>query len=272
MRFKHVEAKKYAIMALASPSRGLSGEALARIGELYKEDPEDQNLYYGLVACAARSNESRDAALALLKKWPIDDKAVKDLPPSPEAQIAFWARVYTKNYPNDKRTFPDFSGDGYQDPAKFATLNAFILANPPGTTGDAAAGQALFRNAAKCVSCHVFKREGKQIGPELTDVAKRFDDTKILDDIVYPSKVVDARYRQIVYKTRDGQRISGFASAETDDTVSVTNGDAVTVILKRADIVAKTATDKSIMPEGLLDLFTPEQIRDLLAFLKTAKN
>ncbi len=109
------------------------------------------------------------------------------------------------------------------------------------------------------------------LGPELTDVAKRFDPAKILEDIVYPSKVVDARYRQIVFKTKDGQRIAGFASAETEDSLSVTNGEAVTVILKKADIELKTATDKSIMPDGLLDTFTPEQIRDLLAFLESGK-
>ncbi len=272
MRFKHVEAKKYAVAALTSTSRGLAGEALARIGELYKEDPEDQNLYYGLVVCAARSNESRDAALALLKKWPIDDKALKTLPEKPELQVLFWEQVYAQNYKNDKRQFPDFSGDGYQDPVKFEKLDAYIKANPPAKTGNVANGKELFSSTAKCINCHVFKGEGKQIGPELTDVAKRFDTNKILDDIVYPSKVVDARYKQIQFKTKDGQRINGFASAETDDTLSVTNGEAVTVVLKKSDIEKKTATDKSIMPDGLLDVFTPEQIRDLLAFLASGKN
>jgi len=268
MRFKHAEAKKYAVTALASTSRGLAGEALDRIVELYKEDPEDQNLYYGLVVCAARSNESRAAALAQLKKWPIDDKAVKNLPAQPEEQIAFWAKVYAKSYKNDKREIPEFSGDGYQDPAKFAKLDAFIKT---AQNGDAAAGKELFKTTAKCINCHVFAGDGKQIGPELTDVAKRFDRNKILEDIVYPSKVVDARYKQILFKTQDGQRISGFASAETDDTISVTNADAVTVVLKRMDIVKKTATEKSIMPDGMLDLFTPEQIRDLLAYLESGK-
>lgn len=271
MRFKHVEAKKYAIIALRSPSRGLAGEALNRVVELYKEDPEDQNLYFGLVACAARSNESRAAALALLKKWPIDDKAVKDLPATPEEQIAFWEKVYKQNYKNDKRSFPDFSGEGYQAPEKFRNLAEFITANPPGKTGNAEAGKVLFKTSAKCINCHAIKGEGQQLGPELTDVAKRFDLGKILEDIVYPSKVVDARYRQIVFKTKDGQRIAGFASAETEDSLSVTNSEAVTVILKKADIETKTATDKSIMPDGLLDAFTAEQIRDLLAFLESGK-
>ncbi len=153
MRFNHVEAKKYAVAGLTSSSRGLAGEALARVIQLYKEDPEDQNVYFGLVACAARSNESRATALEQLKKWPIDDKAVNDLPANPEDQIAFWEQVYKKNYKNDKRQFPDFSGDGYQDPAKFKKLEAFIKSNP----GNADAGKELFKSTGRCVNCHAFK-------------------------------------------------------------------------------------------------------------------
>ena len=233
MRFKHVEAKKFAVRALTSASRGLAGDALARITELFKEDPEDQNLYYGLIVCAARSNESRIAALDLLKKWPVDDKAIKDLPAQPDAQIGFWEQVYKKNYPADKREFPEFtSGEGYQDPTKFELLQTYLKVAVSDKSADPQAGKALFSNSAKCINCHVFKGAGKQIGPELTDVAKRFDRNKILEDIIYPSKVVDARYTQVLFKTKDGQRISGFVSAETDDTISVTNGDAVSVILK----------------------------------------
>ncbi len=270
MRFKHVEAKKYATLALTSSSRGLAGDALGRIIELYKEDPEDQNVYFGLVACAARSNESREAALAQLKKWPIDDKAIKDLPPKPEDQITFWEQVYQKNYKNDKRSFPDFAGTGYQAPEKFEKLSDFIRTNAPGKTGDVEAGKKLFKSA-KCVNCHAFKGEGQQLGPELTDVAKRFDSAKILEDIVYPSKVVDTRYKQIVFKTKDGQRVTGFASAETDDSISITSSEAFTMTLKKSEIVKKTATEKSIMPDGLLDDFTPEEIRDLLGFLESGK-
>ena len=84
--------------------------------------------------------------------------------------------------------------------------------------------------------------------------------------------MVDARYKLIRFKTKDGQLITGFASAETDDTLSITNSEAVTVTLKKDDIATKHASDKSIMPDGLLEKFTPEQIRDLLAFLASGKN
>ncbi|HLX64942.1 MAG TPA: HEAT repeat domain-containing protein [Planctomycetota bacterium] len=271
MHFKHADAKKYAVLGLTSTSRGVSGDALNRVTELFKEDPEDQNVYYGLIVCAARSNEARTAALAQLKKWAIDDKALKDLPAKEEDQIAYWEKIYAQNYKNDKRTFPVFSGDGYQDPAKFQKLVEFIKANPPEKTGNADAGKNLFRTTGKCINCHAFKGEGQQLGPELTDVARRFAPDKILEDIVYPSKVVDTRYKQILFALKDGQRVSGFVSAETEDSLSVTNGEAVTISIKRADIAKKALTELSIMPNGLIDTWTPEQIRDLLAFLMSAK-
>lgn len=271
MHFKHADAKKYAVLGLASTSRGVSADALQRVTELFKEDPEDQNVYYGLIVCAARSNEARAAALAQLKKWAIDDKALKDLPAKEEDQIAFWEKIYAQNYKNDKRTFPVFSGDGYQEPAKFQKLVEFIKTNPPEKTGNVEAGKNLFRTTGKCINCHAFKGEGQQLGPELTDVARRFAPDKILEDIVYPSKVVDTRYKQIVFVLKDGQRVSGFVSAETEDSLSVTNGEAVTINIKRADIAKKAMTELSIMPNGLIDAWTPEQIRDLTAFLMTGK-
>jgi putative heme-binding domain-containing protein len=249
----------------------VAAEALARVKELFKEDPEDQNTYYGLIACAARSNEARKDALELLKKWPVDDKALKEMPEKEDDQVAFWEKVYQKNYPNDKRSFPVFSGEGYQDPAKFQKLAEFIKSSSPEKTGNAEAGKTLY-TTAKCINCHAFKGAGKQLGPELTDVSKRFEQSKILDDLIYPSKIVDTRYKQVLFATKDGQRISGFVSAETDDALSVTNAEAVTTVLKKSEIARKSITELSIMPSGLVDALTPEQIRDLLAFLETGKN
>lgn len=268
MRFNHADAKKYAIAALSSPSRGLAAAALDRVQSLFKDDPEDPNVYYGLIVCAARSAEARNQALALLKKWPIDDKALAKLPAEPEKQIEFWQGVFRENFKQDKRKFPEFAGEGLQEPARFAKLVEFVKANPK---GDIEAGKDVFKTKGRCITCHAFKGEGQQLGPDLTDVAKRFEMAKILEDIVYPSKVVDARYRQVLHMMRDGQRVLGFVSAETEDVLSVTNTEGVTVSLKKPDVINRRVTDQSIMPNGLLDTLTQEQVRDLLMYLESGK-
>lgn len=267
MRFNHADAKKYAVLALSSPSRGLAAAALDRVQTFFKEDPEDPNVYYGLIVCAARSSEARDRALALLKKWPIDDKALAKLPAEPEKQLEFWEQLFKENFKQDKRKFPVLAGEGLQEPGRFAKLVDFVKANPK---GNPEAGKELFKTT-KCITCHAFKGEGQQLGPDLTDVAKRFEVSKILEDIVYPSKVVDARYRQVLHMMRDGQRMLGFVSAETDESLSVTNTEAITVSLKKADVINRRVTDQSIMPNALLDALTPEQVRDLISFLESGK-
>ena len=82
---------------------------------------------------------------------------------------------------------------------------------------------------------------------------------------------MDTRYKQILFALKDGQRVSGFVSAETEDSLSVTNGEAVTISVKRADIAKKALTELSIMPNGLIGALTAEQVRDLMAFLMTGR-
>ena len=84
--------------------------------------------------------------------------------------------------------------------------------------------------------------------------------------IVDPSAVVDAAYYLNTLTLKDGRVLSGIVGAQTERTLTLRAPGQETVIEKQ-DIAKRETISVSLMPEGLLQAFTAEQQRDLLAYL-----
>ncbi len=133
-------------------------------------------------------------------------------------------------------------------------------------------GKKLFTEAT-CAQCHKIADEGKAVGPDLTDVWTRWkgDATGILREIVEPSHKIEAKYivRKVV--TIDGLVVSGIVLEENDDTISILpNPESMEpTVIQQDDIDDMLKSSVSIMPKGLLDRFTEDEIFEILAFLKS---
>jgi putative heme-binding domain-containing protein len=134
---------------------------------------------------------------------------------------------------------------------------AFIAA------GDTSRGRALF--AAVCGQCHQLFGEGGALGPDLTGGGRR-DLNYLVENIVDPSAVVDAAYFLNTITLKDGRVLSGLVGAQNDRTLTLRSVGQGHVI-ERSDIAQRETLPVSLMPEGLLQTFTPEQQRDLLKYL-----
>lgn len=128
----------------------------------------------------------------------------------------------------------------------------------------------LAMQAASCLKCHRFGELGTQVGPDLSGVGKRFDQRALLESIVEPSKQMDPKYLNTTYLMEDGSVVSG-------RTVGVTSAQLVievdsitgrTETIQRAEIEASSPSKVSPMPEGLIDVLTADEIRDLLNLLR----
>ena len=90
----------------------------------------------------------------------------------------------------------------------------------------------------------------------------------MLENVLDPSAVVPREFQMVNFTTADDRVISGIVLRETKDAVTVrTTND--TVVLPAADIAARKQTNVSIMPDGLLDQMKPDEVRDLVAFLRS---
>jgi putative membrane-bound dehydrogenase-like protein len=130
-------------------------------------------------------------------------------------------------------------------------------------SGNASQGRMLF--VKTCATCHTLYGEGGKRGPDITG-AQRQNLDYLLENIVEPSAVVPADYRMQQLELKDGRVISGVITAKTDRTVTVITP-TETLTLANDDIEAKHPTKLSLMPDGLLQTLSPEQTRDLFAYL-----
>ncbi|QDU61918.1 Auracyanin-A precursor [Planctomycetes bacterium Pan216] len=136
-------------------------------------------------------------------------------------------------------------------------------------------GARIFKEAT-CAQCHKIEGEGGSVGPELTEVFKRWkgDRQAVLREILEPSHRIDPNYAMHVIVTADGDVISGIIKAEDKESVSIlVNPEAPKpTVVQRDDIDEMVKTSKSMMPKALLDRFTQDEIFELLAYLESVNH
>jgi putative heme-binding domain-containing protein len=130
-------------------------------------------------------------------------------------------------------------------------------------------GHKLF-GEAKCFACHRFAQEGGAFGPDLTALAGRFAPKDLLESIVEPNKVISDQYGAVTVVTLDGNLVTGRIINLAGDNIMVNTDmldpDKITQVSRRK-IESVTPSKISMMPAGLLDTFTQDEVLDLMGYL-----
>jgi putative heme-binding domain-containing protein len=123
---------------------------------------------------------------------------------------------------------------------------------------------------ANCVACHRLNGEGNQLGPDLTKLDPKLRPREILGEILNPSKKINENFFTHTFVLETGKTITGLIVAETAESFQVTV-DPLTrsppVELKKTEIESRQKSTLSMMPRGLLDHLTREEILDLIAYV-----
>ena len=139
-------------------------------------------------------------------------------------------------------------------------------------TGEIRRGQQVFNDTkAACTACHAIGYLGGNIGPDLTSVGKIRTERDLLESIVYPSASFVRSYEPLLIRTTDGHVINGLVRQETSDAFVLATGPKEEVRVAKDDIEEMRPGTVSIMPAGLDKQLTPQQLADLVAFLKSCK-
>lgn len=122
---------------------------------------------------------------------------------------------------------------------------------------------------AQCLSCHHFGNEGGSFGPNLTAVGSRMSAHDILESILEPSKVIDPSFQNTVLTLTGGDDLLGRVVAEdAQNLVLITNQeDLASTTIPRTNIVSRSVSRISPMPEGLVNSLSEDEIWDLVACL-----
>ncbi len=138
-----------------------------------------------------------------------------------------------------------------------------ILSKGP---GEPARGKPLVEK--HCLNCHQLFGEGAKIGPDLTAVDRRNLEV-LLPNIIDPSAIIREGYQQYNVVTTDGRLLAGLLAENTPDRVTVLDAKDVRTTLRKNEIETLERAQTSLMPEGILDALSDQELRDFFAFLRS---
>jgi putative membrane-bound dehydrogenase-like protein len=138
--------------------------------------------------------------------------------------------------------------------------------------GDVRRGQAVFMSQkAACSTCHAIGYLGGSVGPDLTRVGSVRQERDLLESIIFPSASFVQSYEPVLVDTADGDRQSGIVRRNDADEVVLLTGPTQEVHIPRAKVKEMRPGTVSVMPTGLDQQLTPQELGDLVAFLKACR-
>lgn len=156
----------------------------------------------------------------------------------------------------------------------YTTAEVVALATDKLTGRNFKNGERMFA-AARCIVCHRYGGDGGATGPDLTQLAGRFNLQDLTDSIVEPSKVISDQYKATVVQTTDGKVYTGRIVSElpTGITMVIDPENASKVVtLKKSEIEETNPSATSLMPRELLNTLNENEVLDLLAYLLSRGN
>jgi putative heme-binding domain-containing protein len=138
--------------------------------------------------------------------------------------------------------------------------------------GDIRRGQLIFNSAkTACSACHAIGYLGGKVGPDLTRISEVRSERDLLESIVYPSASFVRSYEPVLVTTRGGEEFSGVLRKDGTDEVVLATGPTTEARVARTDITELRPGTVSVMPQGLDEQLSRQELADLLAFLKGTK-
>jgi putative heme-binding domain-containing protein len=104
-------------------------------------------------------------------------------------------------------------------------------------------------------------------GPDLTHIRKKYSAEGILEQILYPSKVLDIKFQLVSIEMESGELFSGMILEEDEEMVVIVDIAGKSYQINKQLIVDRQAAGLSVMPEGLLEGKNTQELRDLLGYL-----
>ena len=140
--------------------------------------------------------------------------------------------------------------------------------------GDVAAGRELFFKSAglQCLTCHRVQGTGGMVGPDLSEIGKKYSRAQILESILQPSKFIDPKYATYLVETHDGTVATGLLASRNEREVVLRTAQDKELRLATTAVAALQPQPTSLMPEMLLRDLTAEQAASLVDFLASLKD
>ena len=222
-------------------------------------------MFNGLTLVAPAAPEGRDPRVGKALVAALSDaEAVSSVPP--ERLQKLFARYPTEVVNASEPIIANL----YKQQEKQAETLAELM--PKIANGNPQKGRDVFYNdKAACYACHRIGGRGAEVGPDLSLIGRIRRDRDLLESIIFPSSTIANGYDRFIVLDVDGRTYDGVIGGETVDAIYLRNQGKEDVRIPRDSIDAMDPHALSIMPQGLEKQITIEQLRNLIAYLRSLK-
>ena len=137
--------------------------------------------------------------------------------------------------------------------------------------GDASRGKQLFATTATCAKCHKVAGEGKDVGPDLSEIGSKLSREEMYVSILDPSAAISHNYETYTVVTTDGVVLSGLLISQTDDGVTIRNAEAIEQTVTKNELDELAKQNVSLMPADLQKALTVQDLVDTVEYMTTLK-
>lgn len=268
---KHAGQAEYFVKQLGSddPLRGeLAYQLLLGIDANPKASPASRKAAVTAIEAAWEKPASTVALLRAIGNAQADAYVLQigKQQQSADAQVAKAA-----NYAATKLDLGSLSNENDPNRIALATL-AFEVAREQAVNerGDQKLGARLFVRQG-CSACHTVKQGETLKGPHLGGVAAKYKRPELVESILKPSAKIAQGFETQWFQTGDGLVLDGFVTRESGEEVELRNNQGAVTVLPKSDIEERGKREISIMPNGLVDKLTTQELAALLAYLESLK-
>ncbi len=135
-------------------------------------------------------------------------------------------------------------------------------------TGNPYAGEATFME--RCAACHKLFYKGGNVGPDLTPYQRGNLDT-LLISVISPSLEIREGFEYMALVTTDGRILTGFVVDQDNQIITLRVKAGEDIRIERKDVEEIAAVGRSLMPDGVLDGLSDQQLRDFFAYLRISQ-
>ncbi len=249
---------RVALATATALSNSGDGNASPLLLPIVKNDKAPADLRRQAIKGAARTKAGATEVLKLAESKAFDDtfapalSAALQAAPLDDSQKQLVAKLFPAPAGKDSKPLPPLS--------ELAKLK-----------GNAGNGQKLYATTGKCNTCHVVNGEGKEVGPNLSEIGAKLAKQALFESIVFPSAGISHNYEGWTIVLNNGTTQTGLLVSEDGEKLSLKGIDALVRTIAIKDIDERQKNSISLMPADLAKLLSQEEMADVVEYLMTLK-
>ncbi|GAA4429878.1 PVC-type heme-binding CxxCH protein [Bremerella cremea] len=238
-------------------SNSSTGQANAWLNRMLNDASQDLQVRRAAVKGLANNQKSARQLLEMAKAGKLDEELMQAA--ASPLKVAVWEDV--RRQANE--VFPQPPSKGNQ---QLPPMEALVRMH-----GSVENGKKIFTTVGTCNKCHIVQKEGKEVGPNLSEIGSKLSREAMYEAILYPSASISHNYENWAVLTDSGTAVTGLKTSETDEAITITNAEGLARTIPKNEVEEIRKLSLSVMPNDLQKLMTVEELVDVVEYLSTLK-